>query len=73
MVRPNSRMNSVVTSIRISREADAALDRMALAFDVPRQKVLDLAILRLQDEWQEGKVHGIQLSTGVSTTHGATR
>jgi predicted transcriptional regulator len=62
-------MNSVVTSIRISREADAALDRLALAFDVPRQKVLDLAILRLQDEWQDGKVHGIQLSTGVSTTH----
>jgi hypothetical protein len=46
---------------RISPEAIGAVENMSLALDLPIGKVVDLAIMRLHQEWRAGRVKGVGL------------
>jgi hypothetical protein len=48
-------------SYQMSGEALVALNHLGLALDLPKCKVLELAILHLRDDWRAGRVRGIAL------------
>ena len=47
------------TSFRLSPNAKEAIAKLALALDVPQGKLIELAVLRLEEEWRAGRVLGV--------------
>lgn len=68
MKKLRSELTPPPKSYRISAEAIAAVENLCLALDLPRGKVIDLAIIRLHDEWRAGRLKGITLQFTSSET-----
>lgn len=56
---------------QMTNDALGGLDKLCLALDLPKVKVLELAVLHLLQEWESGKLRGIALE--FENHHGAAR
>lgn len=46
---------------RMTVEAIAAIEDLSIALQMPMSKVMEMAVVRLRDEWRAGRVKGVGL------------
>lgn len=68
MTQKRTSLHGGPRSYKMSPNALAALESLCLALDLPRSRVLELSVLRLQEEWRAGRLRGITLDLSPEGT-----